>query len=105
MYAVERTEQAIEAIREIRSYLDDFADDSDIAKVLLRIRETVNSLAELPTRRRRYLPPVARDPSIRCASAGKYVVYFGIDEPAARVYVLDVQHRRRNPAFVRRRLS
>ena len=104
MYSVELSPAAERAIKDIGAYLDSFSDPSDIEKVEDRIATTIEGLSIMPTRHRRYLPPLATDPNLRCAPAGKYVAYFSVDEDAEAVTVLDVQHRHRHPAAVRRRL-
>ena len=105
MYSIKFLPSAESAIEDIHTYLESFSSPSDIEKVEGRIEATVDGLSDMPTRHRRYHPPLAHHPDIRCAPAGKYVVYFDLDEDARRITVLDVQHHRRDPDFSRRRLG
>ena len=105
MYSVEVSPAAEQAIEDVGRYLESFTDPSDIKKVEDRIESIINSLDQMPTRHRRYLPPLLTHPDLRCADAGKYTVFFDVNERAQLVTVLDVQHRRRNPRVVRRRLT
>ncbi len=104
MFRINPSQQALDAIESNAEYLVGFADDSDIVKVLTKIREAIQALSQIPTRHRLYRPPIAGR-TIRCAPAGKYVVYFEADEVAQVVGVIDVQHRRRDPSVVRNRLQ
>ena len=104
MYAVSFRDRAKERIEAIDRDLSDRYPASDVVKVLLQIAAVIERLGEMPTRHRRYLPPLPHAPNIRCAPAGKYVVYFEVDEEARLVTVLDVQHRHRDPGAVRQGL-
>ena len=104
-YAIVRTDSFYQAIFEIRDYLLDFTHPHDVAKVLSRIRDTVDGLMEMPTRHRRYPLPLPNNPEIRYAFAGSFIVYFIIDESLKIVSVLDVLHARRDPTFIRERLA
>lgn len=105
MYRVEVSRQAHDAVLQIDVYLGGFAHPADIATVLDRVAVTLQGLRERPERHPRYHLASATDVPIRRAPAGKYHVYFLIDEAAEVVHVLDIHHRRRDPAVIRRRLE
>ena len=82
-----------------------FADPDTVVKVIRRIQQVIGELANMPSRHRRYLPPLMGKPTIRYAPAGAFLVFFSIDEVTRTVSVLEVQHARRDPAFIRERLG
>lgn len=104
VYEVRVMPQANESKADIEDYLAGFSHASDIEKVAALIEEAIDGLTERPTRHR-LLRQAVSPRFIRCAPAGKYVIFFDVDEAAQTVSVLDVQHRRRSDAFLCGRLA